>query len=70
MESVLLGGFNIATNNFPANTSFQINDNNASNLLLFTFAFFMKVNVARMWILIFIYNYMANFYNILPLFLQ
>ena len=31
MESVLLVGFNIATNNFPANTSFQINNNNNNN---------------------------------------
>ena len=56
MESLLLIGFNIATNDIPANISFQINNNNASNLLLFTFAFVMKVKVARMWILIFIYN--------------
>ena len=68
MESLLLIGFNIATNDIPANISFQINNNNASNLLLFTFAFVMKVKVARMWILIFIY-FMSNFYNILPLFL-
>ena len=53
MELVLLVGFNIATNNFPANTSFQINNNNASNFWLFTFTFVMKVKVAGMWILIF-----------------
>ena len=53
MESVLLVGFDIATNNFPANTSFQINNDNASNFWLFTFTFVMKVKVAGMWILIF-----------------
>ena len=52
MGSVLLVGFNIATNNFPANTSFQINDNNASNFWLFTFTFVVKVKVAGIRILI------------------
>ena len=53
MESVLLVGFNIATNNFPANTSFQINNNITSNFWLITFTFAMKVKVVGMWILIF-----------------
>ena len=53
MDSVLLVGFNIATNNFPVNTSLQINNNNASNFWLFTFTFVMKVKVAGVWILIF-----------------
>ena len=41
------------TNNFPANTSFQINNDYASNFWLFTFTFVMNVKVARMWILFF-----------------
>ena len=53
MKSVLLVRFNNASNNFPVNTSFQINNNNASNFWLFTLAFVMKVKVAGMRILIF-----------------
>ena len=53
MELVLLVRFSIARNNFPANTSFQIKNNNAGNFWLFTFTFVMKVKVAGMWILIF-----------------